>query len=159
MARCRSEHFALQKAKELCPGVIGCFRAIERGRMEILERVAGAVIGMELVANAEPRQLRIEPRDIRLRRVAIVLAEYAENGTMDVRGERKGCRYALAAALENIAVIEQHCRHEDGVVDQPQIGAAPSEAMTDRADAIRTHRRQALQMRHCDGDVGDDLAI
>ena len=61
--------------------------------MEILKRVTGTVVAMEVVANAEPREFLRQPRDVIGRWIEIVLAEESEHRTTNIAGEIERCRH------------------------------------------------------------------
>src|SRR5262245_19872587 len=64
------------------PGIVIGLRVVPRSAM-VHEGVIGAWIGMELVGLAVAGQLGIERLHVRRRRVGVLLAEEADQGTLD----------------------------------------------------------------------------
>src|SRR5947199_10737885 len=68
------------------------------------ERVAGAVIAVEAVVFAELFQLRLKTVDVILVWILVVVAEQAENGTLDVVG--KIDRRDRTLGVEQLGIVD-----------------------------------------------------
>src|SRR5690242_18963809 len=81
-----SVEMLVEEVEHFGPAVGGLFSTVGNTR-SIAEGVAGVVVAVEAVVLAELLQRRLEAVDVILIRVLVVVAEQAENGTLDVVSE------------------------------------------------------------------------
>src|SRR6185312_5898255 len=156
--RIGSQSESLAEESEIAaPSVLGRRLAVALVA-EILEGVAGAVIGVEFMLLAEPRQFRVDRRHIGRAGILIVLAEEAEQRTANAGGARQGNRLAGRARDVDAAAIK-HDGRLVGMGGGAEKGDASAHAMTHHAFAAALGRFLRLQKRRGGFEIGDDLLV
>src|SRR2546425_11035172 len=148
-----------EEGQHLLPRVLGLRGTVALGVREVQERVASALVAVELVRLAVARQLGVDRVDVGGRGIRVVQPEEADHRRRDGLREVER-RRPLAPGLHDVAAVEDAGRAPGrGPRPREQVGDAPAHAKAEHREVGDARVLERAQVRDRGVRVGEDLRV